>query len=233
MYYIDLIFYLFTASMAFTLEGIIDNHVYVGGIKNTSSPKTKNFWLGTDQWTVILSPEAQLKALNDAYLTVQQAKQDGKEIVVVCQKSWLSESIASLAKSFGFHYLTHKLPAGFLTNFDTLFSTIQQMNEKKNFVMSDNFSKLTKKEQSMIKRYLGKIEKIYEGVKDLKKKPDLVVVVDGSALDGLVAELQITKTPNIVLASTSFSKRWSSGDFAVINMQNQKSPIYVLETLFS
>ncbi len=228
-----MIFYLFTASMAFTLEGIIDNHVYVGGIKNTSSPKTKNFWLGTDQWTVVLNPEMQLTALNDAYLTVQEAKRDGKEIVVVCQKSWLSDTIATLGKSFGFHYLTHKLPAGFLTNFDTLFSTIQQMNEKKNFVISDNFSKLTKKEQSMMKRYLWKIEKIYEGVKDLKKKPDLVVVVDGTALDGLVAELQTSKISNVVLASTSFSKRWNLGNLAVINMQNQKSPIYVLQTLFS
>ena len=175
----------------------------------------------------------QLTALNDAYLTVQEAKRDGKEIVVVCQKSWLSDTIAILGKSFGFHYLTHKLPAWFLTNFDTLFSTIQQMNEKKNFVMSDNFSKLTKKEQSMMKRYLWKIEKIYEGVKDLQKKPDLVIVVDGTALDGLVAELQTSKISNIVLASTSFSKRWNLGNLAVINMQNQKSPIYVLQTLFS
>jgi hypothetical protein len=39
------------------------------------------------------------------------------------------------------------LPAGFLTNFDTLFSTIKQMNEKKAFIASENFSKLTKKEQ--------------------------------------------------------------------------------------
>ena len=219
--------------MAFTLQGILDNHVYVGGIKNTSSPKTKNFWLGVDQWTVVLNPEAQLVALNDAYLTVQEAKKNGKEFVVVCQKSGLADVIASLAHSFGFHYLTHKLPAWFLTNFDTLFSTIQQMNEKKSFVLSDNFSKLTKKEQSMTKRYLSKIEKIYEGVKDLKKEPDLVIVVDGSDLDGLVHELEVSKTANVILASTSFSKWRRSGNCAVINLQNQKSPTYVLQTLFS
>lgn len=219
--------------MAFTLQGILDNHVYVGGIKNTSSPKTKKFWLGVQKGSVVLDPAVQLQALNDAYLTIQEAKRDGKEIVVVCQKSSLAESIAELAKKFGFHYLTHKLPAWFITNFDTLFSTIQQMNEKKKFVLSDNFVKLTKKEQSMTKRHLAKVEKIYEWVKNLSKKPDLIVVVDATALSGLIAELELTKLPSIVLSATDFPKRWNGGNLVVLNMQNQKSPTYVLETLFS
>lgn len=219
--------------MAFTLQGIIDNFVYVGGIKNTSSPKTKNFWLGIDKSTVVLNPEAQMEALNAAFVTIQEAKQAGKEIVVVCQKSALADTIQDLAQKFGFHYLTHKLPAGFLTNFDTLFSTIQQMNEKKKFVSSENFLKLTKKEQSMTKRYLAKIEKIYEGVRNVTKKPELVVVVDGTALAGLIAEIELTNTPSVVLSATDFPKRWNAGQLAIINMQNQKSPTYVLQTLFS
>ena len=219
--------------MAFTLQGIIDNYVYVGGIKNTSSPKTKGFWKGSDKWSIVLDPEIQLKALNDVFLLVQQAKTSGKEIVVVCQKSSLADKIAALSQSFWFHYLTHKLPAGFITNFDTLFSTIKQMNEKKKFVVSDNFSKLTKKEQSMTKRHLAKIEKIYEWVKWLTKKPDLVVVVDGSALSWLIAELELTKTDSVVLSATDFPRWRDFWNLAVINMQNQMSPIYVLETMFS
>lgn len=219
--------------MGFTIQGIVDNHVYVGGIKNTSSPKTKNFWTTVTNWTVVLNPEAQLKALNDIYVAVQEAKKDNKEIVVVCQKSWLSTFIADLAEKHKFHYLTHKLPAGFLTNFDTLFSTIQQMNERKKFIASDNFAKLTKKEQSMNKRHLAKIEKIYEWVKNLQRKPELVIVVDASMFDGLVSEISLSKIPSVLLASTDFPQRWDRGNLAVMNMQNQKSPMYVLETLFA
>ena len=219
--------------MAFTIQGIVDNHVYVGGIKNTSSPKTKNFWTAVEGGTVVLNPEAQLKALNDIYVTVQEAKKDNKEIVVVCQKSWLSDFIADLAQKHNIHYLTHKLPAGFLTNFDTLFSTIQQMNERKKFIASDNFAKLTKKEQSMNKRHLAKIEKIYEGVKNLTRKPELVIVVDASMFAWLVSEVSLSKVPSVLLASTDFPQRWDNGNLAVVNMQNQKSPMYVLNTLFS
>lgn len=219
--------------MAFTVQWIVDNFVYVGGIKNTSSPKTRRFWKQETNGTVVLDPEVQLTALNDIYVTVQEAQKNNQEIVVVCQKSGLSDVIASLAEKYKFHYLTHKLPAGFLTNFDTLFSTIKQMNEKKKFIASESFAKLTKKEQSMNKRHLAKIEKIYEGVKNLTRKPELVIVVDGTMLDGLVHEIEVSRTPSVLLTSTDFPKWWDHGNMAVMNLHNQKSPTYVLETLFA
>ncbi len=219
--------------MAFTVEWIVDNFVYIGGIKNTSSPKTKKFWKQETNGTVVLDPEFQLKALNDIYVTVQEAKKNNQEIVVVCQKSWLADMIAELSEKHGFHYLTHKLPAGFLTNFDTLFSTIQQMNERKKFISSESFVKLTKKEQSMNKRHLAKIEKIYEGVKSLSRRPELVIVVDGTMLDGLVHEIEVSGTPSVLLTSTDFPKWWDRGNMAVVNLHNQKSPTYILETLFA
>lgn len=211
----------------------MDNFVHIGGIKNTSSPKTKKFWKEVTGGTVVLNPEVQLDVLNSLYVTVQEAKKNNQEIVVVCQKSGLADVIASLAEKHNFHYLTHKLPAGFLTNFDTLFSTIQQMNERKKFIASESFVKLTKKEQSMAKRHLAKIEKIYEGVKNLSRKPELVIVVDGTMLDGLVHEIEVSKTPSILLTSTDFPQWWDHGNMVVMNLHNQKSPTYVLETLFA
>lgn len=219
--------------MAFTVEWIVDNFVYIGGIKNTSSPKTKKFWKQETNGTVVLDPEFQLTALNDMYVTVQEAKKNNQEIVVVCQKSGLSDMIAWLAEKYGFHYLTHKLPAGFLTNFDTLFSTIQQMNERKKFISSESFAKLTKKEQSMNKRHLAKIEKIYEGVKSLSRRPELVIVVDGTMLAGLVNEIKVSGTPSVLLTSTDFPQWWDGWNMAVVNLHNQKSPTYILETLFA
>lgn len=219
--------------MTFTLQWLQENFVNLGWIKNASNPKTKKFWKEQRNWNILLDEEVQLKALNDIYLTVQEAKKKNKEIVVVCQKSGLADMVASLAKQHKFHYFTHKVPAGFLTNFETLFSTIKDMNERRQFIKSESFMRLTKKERSMVERHLAKIEKIYEGVKDLSKKPDLVVVVDGTMLDGLVNEIRISKTPSVILASTGFSYRQADNQLAIVNLQNQKSPSYILETLFA
>ncbi len=219
--------------MAFTVQWILDNFVYLGGIKNTSNPKTKQFWSWEKNGSIVLDTDVQLRALNAMYVAVQEAKKADKEIVVVCLKSWLAEVVTSLSEKYKFHYFAHKLPAWFLTNFDTLFSTIKNMNERRQFITSESFSKLTKKEQTMTKRHLAKIEKIYGGVKELTKKPDLVIVIDGTMLDGLVHEIKLTKIPNILLASTDFSQWWQGDTMAVVNLQNQKSPQYILETLFA
>ena len=84
-----------------------------------------------------------------------------------------------------------------------------------------------------MKRQLAKIEKIYEWVKDLGKKPDLVIVIDGGMVADLMQEIWLTKTPSIVLASTDFPQWVAGTDTVIMNLHNQKAPIYVLDELFS
>lgn len=205
----------------------------LGGIKNASNPKTRKFRKEQTNGNIILDPEVQLNVLNEMHTMIQQAKKDNKEIVIVSLKSGLKDIVKSLAEKHDVHYLVEKLPGGFLTNFETLFRTIKTMNDQKQFMESESFTKLTKKEQTMNKRHLEKIENIYGGVKNLKKKPDMVIVVDGTMLSSLINEITITETESIVLNSTDFSQYWQGNNMAIVNLHNQKSPHYILETLFA
>lgn len=218
--------------MSVTFEKIMQNHLHVGALKNESNPKTRKYWLGVDNGITVINPELIASQLDHAKKKIQEAKKAGKEVLVVCEKAMYASEIVALAASAWFHYLNTKLPAWFLTNFNTLITRIESMNEKKKFVLSDSYVKLTKKEQVMIKRELSKVEKIYEGVKWLKNKPDLVVVIDGSLTSGLVDELEITKIENIVLASTDFSRWWNEEDLLMMNMQSYKSLDYALHYIF-
>lgn len=58
-----------------------------------------------------------------------------------------------------------------LTNFDTLLSRVRSLQEMRAYVESESFDTLTKKEQSMKKRALRKVEKVYKGVVNLRKIP--------------------------------------------------------------
>jgi ribosomal protein S2 len=58
----------------------------------------------------------------------------------------------------------------------------------------------------MKRRELAKVEKVYKGVVDLKKKPDLVVIVDGQFMHKFVSEVQKLKCDAIILASSDFDK---------------------------
>ena len=219
--------------MGVTQEKILQNHLHVGALKNESNPKTRKYWLGVDNGITVINPDIIASQLDQAKAKITEAKKANKQILVVCEKAMFATDLAKLSDKAGFHYLNAKLPAGFLTNFNTLIKRIDSMNEKKKFVQSESYAKITKKEQVMIKRELLKVERIYEGVKWLKNKPDLVIVVDGALTHGLIAELEITKIDNIVFASTDFNKWWKEEDLLMMNMQSYKSLDYALHYIFS
>lgn len=182
---------------------------------------------------MIIDPESIVEQLESTKAKIAEAKKAKKQILVVCEKDMYAEEIATMAKKAGFHYLNQKLPAGFLTNFSTLTKTIGSMNEKKKYVASEAFSRLTKKEQVMITRDLAKIERIYEGVKNLKAKPDLVVVIDGSLSKGIVKELAKTKIDNVVLASTDFDIWWDESSLLMMNMQSYTALDFAMKYIFA
>ena len=110
---------------------------------------------------VVLDPEKIAASLESAKERVQAALKEKKNVLVICDKSMYTDELVELAKKKGFHYLNDKIPPGFLTNFDTLMSRIKTLNEKALFIDSEDFVRLTKKEQVSYKRDVQKIEKIY------------------------------------------------------------------------
>lgn len=97
------------------------------------------------------------------------------------------------------------------------------MNHLQSFTESEDFHKLTKKEQLTTLRKLKKIQQIYKGVKSLKVKPDLVIVVDGKAMMKFVKEIKKLDLDNIVLSSTNFDIRWNEDNLVPLNVNGYHS----------
>jgi small subunit ribosomal protein S2 len=132
------------------------------------------------------------------------------------------------------NYLNYKVPAGFLTNFDTLKKRIESMNSMERFLETDAYNTLTKKEQLVYKRKLERVLKIYKGVKGLTKKPDVVVVVDGVMMDIFVSELVRQKDmQTILMCGTNFSRWWKEEELIICNINSHKSLDFVLKTILS
>jgi small subunit ribosomal protein S2 len=89
--------------------------------------------------------------------------------------------------------LNYKIPGGFLTNFDTFKKRIDSINEMSKFMESDAYAALTKKEQLVYKRNFERANKVYKGVTKLKKRPELVIIVDGNMLSTLIDEVENLK----------------------------------------
>jgi len=212
------------------LSQIIDNRLYLGTLKREANPKTRQYWLTIEKNIVIINPEIIQEQLERARQKVLQARKEWKEIIVLSDKLVYKDDIENICESKGVHYFSYKVPSGVITNFETLRQNINKMNELRKFIESEDFLKLTKKEQQVKKRQLKKIENIYKWVKNLEKRPELVIVVDGMFLSKFVNEVEKTGVEWIIMASTDFN-RWLDDKLLMMNVNWPKSVPAVLRYL--
>lgn len=221
--------------MTVSVNQIVEAQAHIGTLKNEAHPKTSKYWSEVTNGVVVINPESVAQQLEDAKATIQKAKAAGKEILVVCEKKMYAAELEALAKKTGVSYLNYKVSGGFLTNFDTFKKRIDSINEMASFMESEAYAALTKKEQLVYKRNFDRANKVYKGVTNLKKRPELVIVVDGTMLSTLIDEVENLKgkLEAIVIAGTNFSRYWPEDELVVTNINSYTSIDFVLNYLLS
>ncbi len=216
-----------------TDQALVQSGCHFWTLKKDSHPKSQNYRLWVINWTVIIDPDKMEERIEVLKNKIQSLKQSKKSILIVWTKSLYADRVAQLAQKHDCHYLNYKVLWGFLTNFDTLIWRISYMNKMSKFIASDEFSKLTKKEQVSTKRSFLKIERIYKWVSNLTQKPDYVIVLDGKMMDGFVREVRKSKIDNLIIANTDFEYRWGEDNLLMANTNSYSSVDLVLSKLLS
>lgn len=219
--------------MSVSVQDIVAAQAHIGTLKNEAHPKTSKYWSEVTNGVVVINPEAIAEQLEAAKVQVAAAKAAGKEILVVCEKKMYAEELEALAAKAGVAFLNYKVSGGFLTNFDTFKKRIDSINEMVSFMETDAFASLTKKEQLVYKRNFERANKVYKGVTKLKKRPELVIIVDGNMLSTLIDEVENLKgkLEAIVIAGTNFSRYWPENEIITTNINSYQSLDFVLKSI--
>lgn len=207
--------------MSFPVEKVIEQKLFMGMPVGASSSKTRAYWAGVHNKTVVFDPAKVADQLTAAKAKIGDVSMS--DVLVLYDKGLYREELEKLAEDQKFHYLNYRIPSGVLTNFDTLLSRIRSMNEIADFLETDAFAALTKKEQIMKKRQLAKLQKTYKGVRYLTRKPKLVVIIDAMAKPKFLNEVVNVDIPAIVLASSDFNRWMSVADVVLLNTQSYSS----------
>jgi len=220
--------------MAVTAQQVIDAQAHLGSLKNESHPKTSPYRAEVTKGLVVINPETIAEQINTVHERLSQAKKEGKEILVVCEKKMYAQEIEEFAKKGGFSFLNYKIPGGFLTNFDTFKKRIDNINEMVTFMESQAYTSLTKKEQLIYKRKFARVNKVYKGVTKLTKRPDIVVVLDGAMLDVFLDEAQkVAGLETIVVTSTNFPRYRDEKSIVMANVASHKALDFVVKSILS
>ncbi len=151
----------------------------------------------------ILDLEKTKQKLNDALDFAQDVASKGGSILFVGTKRQAKEEVRRAAESCGMPYVVTRWLGGTFTNFRTIQRTIKKMERYERMMADGEIKKYTKKEQLMIGREVEKMKNFFSGIKDMKKLPDAIFVLDTKYDHIPVEEARLSKVKVIGLVDTN------------------------------
>ena len=167
------------------------------------NPKMKPFIHSTRNAVHIINLQKTAVMLRKACEVVTDVAASGGLILFVGTKRQAVEMVAAEAKRGGQHFVNHRWPGGTLTNWSTIQGSIKKLKSIEKMAVDGTFEALTKKEVQRLERSRLKIERALGGIKNMERRPDLMVVLDTNKESIAVAEAIKLKIPVVALVDTN------------------------------
>ena len=141
--------------------------------------------------------------LDEAANALKQIAKSGRRVLFVATKKQAKEIVAEKIAAIGMPYVTERWAGGMLTNFKTIQSRIARLKEIEAMEADGTFDVLPKKEVINLKKELAKLQKNLGGIKEMKKLPDAIFIVDPKKERICVQEAHTLGIPLIGIADTN------------------------------
>ena len=151
----------------------------------------------------IIDLQKTVRKLDEAYNFVRQVAEEGKSILFVGTKKQAQESVKSEAIRSGSCYVNARWLGGMLTNFTTIRKRVNRLNQLRVMEKDGTFDLLPKKEVIKLRLEIEKLEKFLGGVKEMKKLPGALFVVDPKKEKIAVSEAKKLGIPVVAVVDTN------------------------------
>ena len=141
--------------------------------------------------------------LKEASNYLESCASEGKKFLFVGTKRQASTLIAQEAKRCNSHYVNHRWLGGMLTNWTTIMKRIERLKDLEQQESDGTFNLLTKKEVSMRRKELQKLQKHLNGIKTMRKLPDIAIIIDQKRELTAIAECRKLGIPIVSVLDTN------------------------------
>ena len=166
------------------------------------NPKMKPFIFGERNGIYILDLKQTIMNADQAYSFVRNAARSGK-VLFVGTKKQAQEPVKAAAERCGMPYINQRWLGGMLTNFVTIRSRINRMEELETMVEDGSMALRGKKEQSVLTKELAKLQANLGGARDLKGLPSALFIIDTKREENAIKEARRLNIPVIALIDTN------------------------------
>ena len=185
-----------------TIEQLLEAGVHLGHKTLRWNPKMKKYIFGRRDTIHIIDLTQTVELLKEALEKVYETISNRGKILFVSTKKQASENIASLAKDTDQYYVNHRWLGGMLTNWGTISNSIKKLEQFNKNLTAENRG-FTKKELLKMGTQRDKLQRSLGGIKDMKKTPDLIFVIDTNYESLAIKEAIKLQIPIIAILDTN------------------------------
>jgi len=185
-----------------TIEQLLEAGVHLGHKTLRWNPKMKKYIFGRRDTIHIIDLTQTIELIKKALEKVHETISNKGKILFVSTKKQASDSIAVLAKDTDQYYVNHRWLGGMLTNWGTISNSIKKLDELTKNLSVENRG-FTKKELLKMGTQRDKLQRSLGGIKDMKKTPDLIFVIDTNYESLAIKEAIKLNIPIIAILDTN------------------------------
>ena len=186
-----------------SMNYLLEAGVQFGHQKRRWNPKMKEYIFTTRDDIYIIDLQTTVKKLEEAYNAMKEIAANGGKVLYVGTKKQAQEAAEECATRTGMYFVNERWLGGTLTNFKTIRSRIRRMEEIEKMETDGTFEALPKKEVIKIKKEYEKLNKNLRGIREMKKLPQAMVIVDPRKEDIAIKEARILGIPVFGIVDTN------------------------------
>ena len=186
-----------------TMKDLLECGVHFGHQTRRWNPKMKKYIFGVRKNIYIIDLQKTLRYFRNTYQIVVDAAAEGKTVLFVGTKKQARNSVKEAAIACGMPYVDNRWLGGMLTNFPTIQKSIRKLDLINEMQENGQIDLLTKKEALMLTRQKEKLESYFGGIRNMKKLPDMMFVVDAAKEHIAVLEARCLNIPVVAPLDTN------------------------------
>ncbi len=190
-------------SSVVSMKALLEAGVHFGHQTRRWNPKMAPYIYTERNGIYIVDLQKTVRKLEEAYSFVRELSESGQSLLFVGTKKQAQEAIREEATRCGQYYVNARWLGGMMTNFKTMRTRVDRLNQLKTMQADGTFDMLPKKE---VMKHLGEIEKLEKylgGVKEMKKLPGALFIVDTRKERNAIAEAHKLGIPVVAIADTN------------------------------
>jgi small subunit ribosomal protein S2 len=186
-----------------TFEQLWKSGAHFGHLTRKWNPRMKDYIFMAKSGIHIIDLQKTLDCLDEATRFIRETVRKGGDILFVGTKKQAKDIIQKEADRCGMFYVVERWLGGTLTNFSTIKKSIRHLQKLEKDKSSGYGENLTKKEKLSLERERMKLADLHRGIKDMKRIPEVLIVVDILHDDIAVREARRLDIPVVAVLDTN------------------------------